>query len=54
MLQGYDHPFVETREVPDIKVCYEQLGKLLDQPLPKNVTRFQASCIIFPPEELKT
>ena len=46
LLAGHEQPFQEAAEVPSIEVCLEQQRKLLSQPLPRNVMRLQASCIL--------
>lgn len=48
MLNGEPQPHQEGIEVPGIKECHDQLGKLLSQPLPRNVKFLQAGCMIIP------
>jgi hypothetical protein len=47
IIQGNPEPFIERAETPDIKTCYEQLGKLLAQPKPNNVVMYQVSCSLY-------
>lgn len=46
LLQGDAEPHQNGVEQPGVKECYEQLGKLLSQPMPRNVRLFQAGCAL--------
>ncbi len=46
LLQGEPEAFQEAREVPNPKACSVELFKMMAQPLPKNVSAIQYSCVV--------
>lgn len=46
-IQGDPEPMKGHIDVPDIKTCHAELGKLLNQPKPEKMERMQAGCFII-------
>lgn len=46
LLSGDPEPIEQAKEVASAKECWAQMGKLMAQPLPKNVDSIQYSCVV--------
>lgn len=46
LLQGDPEPIAQEKEVASLKECWAQLGKLMTQPMPKNVDLVEYGCVV--------